>query len=219
MPEKPEIAIDIISDVVCPWCIIGYRQLERAIATIGDRAHFTLRWHPFELAPGLAPEGIAIQDYMRARYNASPETSRANRARLVETGAALGIDFRFDENSRIYSSFNAHQLLHWAGLHDAQTALSLELFALYFTEQANIADPETLVSAAGRAGFDRDEARALLADQRYAAQVSGEMAYWRNENITGVPAYILASGFMIPGAQEAGTFVRIFEKLLERRAA
>ena len=150
MPEdRPTLTIDIVSDVVCPWCVIGYRQLERAADLIADRADVAVRWHPFQLAPGLADEGQSLADYTRERYGATPEQGRGNRVRLIETGKALGIDFRYSDESRIYNSHRAHELLAWAGETGGQTPLKLALFQAYFTDQDNIAETETLL-AAGR---------------------------------------------------------------------
>ena len=220
MPEdRPTLTIDIVSDVVCPWCVIGYRQLERAADLIADRADVAVRWHPFQLAPGLADEGQTLTDYTRERYGASPEQGRGNRARLVETGKALGIDFRYSDESRIYNSHRAHELLAWAGETGGQTPLKLALFQAYFTDQDNIAETNTLLTAVDRAGLDKDEARAVLEDGRYAATVDTEIAHWQHQNITGVPAFIVNGKYMIPGAQDVETFVRVLDRILVKEAA
>lgn len=215
----PTLSIDIVSDVVCPWCVIGYRQLERAVGMLGGRAEVAVRWHPFQLAPYLPPEGQALADYSRERYGATPEQAQAGRSRITETGRSLGIDFRYSSESRIYNTHRAHQLLVWAGEQGKQTALKLELFNAYFTDQANVSDDDVLIVAADRAGLDVDEARAVLADGRYAATVDAEVAYWTDQNVTGVPAFIINGKFMIPGAQEAETFVKVFDRVFEREAA
>ena len=218
MSSSPTLSIDIVSDVVCPWCIIGYRQLERAADLIADRADVEMRWHPFQLAPDLPQEGQLLTDYMRERYGASPEQGRGNRARLIETGAALGIDFRYSDNSRIYSSHRAHQLLHWAGEVGGQTPLKLALFHAYFTDQDNIAETDILLAAVGKAGLDVEAARAVLQDGRYVSAVDQEVAHWQDQNITGVPAFIVNGKYMIPGAQDAETFVRVLEKIITKEA-
>jgi predicted DsbA family dithiol-disulfide isomerase len=214
-----QIRIDIVSDVVCPWCVIGYRQLERAIGEVADRAEVSVRWHPFELAPDTAPEGQAMADYVRDRYGASPDQSRANRERITGVGAGLGIDFRFGEDSRIYNSFRAHQLLAWAGEIGGQTALKLALFKAYFTDQSNFSDTETLLSAVEAAGLNRVEAAAVIADERYATRVTEEEAHWRDQNVTGVPAFIVNGKYMIPGAQDTATFVQVIDRVIAKEAA
>jgi predicted DsbA family dithiol-disulfide isomerase len=213
---RPTLTVDIISDVVCPWCIIGYRQLARASAMIEDRADVAVRWHPFQLAPGLPEGGQLTTDYMRDRYGATPEQGRGNRARIVDLGKSLGIDFRFGEDSRIYNSHRAHQLLTWAADSGKQTALKLALFQAYFTDQAAIDDDDILVTAAQQAGLDPDEARAVLTEGSYAAAVDTEVAYWQDQNVTGVPAFVINGKYMIPGAQDAEVFVQVLEKVLEK---
>jgi predicted DsbA family dithiol-disulfide isomerase len=216
MTERRQLTIDIVSDVVCPWCIIGYRGLEAAAQALGNRADIVVRWHPFELAPATPPEGQLLTDYTRERYGATPEQSSKNRARLVDTGRALGIDFRYAPESRIYNSHKAHELLIWAGEQGRQTALKLALFQAYFTGQANISDDTVLLDAVQSVGLGRDEAQAILTDRRYAAAVDAEVAHWQDQNITGVPAYIIDGKYMIPGAQDSETFTRVLERVLER---
>jgi len=217
MPQK--LTIDIVSDVVCPWCAIGYKGLEQALDVLGDRADATITWHPFELAPYLPEEGQLLTDYVRERYGALPEQSAQNRQRIVDAGAAIGLDFRYSSESRIYNTFKAHQLLHWAEGQGRQTALKLALFKAYFTGQKNVADDAVLLDAAESAGLDRAEAAAVLADGRHAGVVRGEEKYWAEQNITGVPAFIINGKYMIPGAQDAETFGRVLEKVMEKEAA
>jgi predicted DsbA family dithiol-disulfide isomerase len=217
MPQK--LTIDIVSDVVCPWCAIGYKGLEQAIDALGDRAEVTIAWHPFELAPYLSEDGQLLTDYVRERYGAPPEQSMRNRQRIVHAGAALGLDFHYSPESRIYNTFKAHQLLHWADGQGRQTALKLALFKAYFTEQKNVADEAVLLDAVESAGLDRAEAAAVLADGRHAGVVRGEENYWAEQNITGVPAFIINGKYMVPGAQDAETFGRVLEKVLEKEAA
>jgi predicted DsbA family dithiol-disulfide isomerase len=214
-----QLHVDIVSDVVCPWCAIGYAQLERAAAMIADRADVSVRWHPFELAPDTPKEGKALADYSRERYGATPEQAVASRARIIDTGKALGIDFAYSPDSRIYNSFDAHRLLAWAGEHGGQTALKQALFAAYFSAQRNIADAEVLLDAVAAAGLDRKAAADVLATVAYAEQVRAEEAHWIDQNVTGVPAFIVNGKYMIPGAQDAETMVRVFARVLDREAA
>ncbi len=217
-PSTPpaQLRIDIVSDVVCPWCAIGYKQLERAIGILGDRAEVGVRWHPFQLAPALPPEGQAIADYTRDRYGVTPEQSNASRARIIEAGKPLGLEFNYSSESRIYNTRRAHKLLTWAGEQGAQTALKLALFRTYFTEQRNVNDVDVLLDAAASAGLDRGAAAAALDDPRFDEMVDAELAYWQDQNISGVPAFIVNGKYMIPGAQDADTFVRVLERVMEK---
>lgn len=217
VPQK--LAIDIVSDVVCPWCAIGYKGLEQALSALGDRVEARVTWHPFELASYLPAGGQLLSDYVRERYGAPAEQSQKSRQRIVDAGAAVGLDFRYSEGSRIYNSFKAHQLLHWAGEVGRQTELKLALFRAYFTDQTNINDEDVLMAAVESAGLDPAEAAAVLADQRYAGKVRAEENYWTEQNITGVPAFIINGKYMIPGAQDAETFGRVLERVLQKEAA
>ncbi|MFM8500134.1 MAG: DsbA family oxidoreductase [Chakrabartia sp.] len=219
MTAPAQLSIDIVSDVVCPWCAIGYKQLERAIGIMGDRVDVGVRWHPFQLAPYLDANGQNIGDYGRERYGASPEQSAANRTRIQSAGAPLGLEFNYSSDSRIYNTRKAHRLLAWAGETRGQTALKLALFQAYFKDQLNISDDDVLLNVVEAAGLDRAAAETALADPRYEEQVAQELHYWDMQNITGVPAFIINGKYMIPGAQDAETFVRVFEKVLEKEAA
>ncbi len=219
MTPPANLTIDSVSDIVCPWCIIGYRQLQQALAQLEGKANAIIRWHPFELVPGMAPEGQNLRDYGKERYGASPEQSRANRDRLLTIGEKLGIDFRYSEDSRIYNTRKAHELLHWAADSGKQTDLKLAFFDAYFTAQANVSDPEILLEIVASVGLDPDEARHVLADGQFTTAVASEIAYWVDQNVTGVPAFVINGKYMIPGAQDAGTFVQIFNRILAKEAA
>jgi predicted DsbA family dithiol-disulfide isomerase len=219
MSKPHPIQIDIVSDVVCPWCAIGYRQLERAVGMMEDRAEVSVRWHPFQLAPDMPPEGMTITDYIRERYGATPEQGSGNRKRITDLGASLGLEFNYSSDSRMYNTAKAHRLLAWAAETGKQTALKQALFRAFFTEQSNVSDTEVLLDAAEKAGLDRKEACAALDDPRYARQVEQEQAYWADQNVTGVPAFVINGKYMIPGAQEAETFVQVLNKVIAREAA
>jgi predicted DsbA family dithiol-disulfide isomerase len=218
MASLPEIRIDIVSDIVCPWCYIGYRQLERGMAMAAGIAEFSIRWHPFRLAPDAPPGGMLTSDYVRMRYGATPEQSRSNRDRITGIGESLGIDFRFGEDSRIYDTSLGHQLMAWASANGGQTALSVTLFDAYFTGNEAIDNPAVLANIALRAGLDAGVAAEVLASGEFGAEVDASVAHWQDQNVTGVPAYILNGSFPIPGAQDAETFAQIFEKVAGKLA-
>ena len=204
MKAPAQLRIDIVSDVVCPWCAVGYKQLEQAIGLIGNKAEFGIRWHPFQLAPNLPPEGQSIADYGRERYGATPEQSAANRTRIQNAGASLGLEFNYSSDSRIYNT---------------RTALKLALFHAYFTDQKNIADEDVLLNIVEKTGLDRAAAALALKDPHYDEVVDAELHHWQMQNITGVPAFIVNGKYMIPGAQDVETFVRVLDRILEKEAA
>lgn len=216
MKAPAQLQIDIVSDVVCPWCAIGYAQLERAIGKLGDRVEVGVRWHPFQLAPYLPPEGQNVAEYTKERYGATPEQSSSSRTRITDAGKELGLEFNFSSSSRIYNTRRAHKLLTWAGETGGQTALKKAFFLAYFTEQKNVSDDAVLLDAVEAAGLDRAAAASALEAPHYDAVVDAELAHWLDQNISGVPAFIVNGKYMIPGAQDADTFVRVLEKVMEK---
>mgnify|MGYP001260803771 CR=1 FL=1 len=211
-----EFTIDIVSDVVCPWCAIGFRQLELAAGSMGDAVSIGVRWHPFELAPGMPPEGMNIADYMRERYGATPEQGASSRSRITDIGRSIGLDFRYSPESRMYNTRAAHRLLAWAGKQGGQTPLKLALFDAFFRQQRNVSDRAVLLDAAEAAGLSRESAAAALDDRDYERQVDAELAYWQDQNITGVPAFLINGKYMVPGAQDPETWVRLLNRVIEK---
>lgn len=193
------IRVDIISDVVCPWCFIGYRQLEKALELAGLEAD--IRWHPFELNPHMEPQGEDTAEHIQRKYGATPEQSAATRGQMKAIAEPLGIDFS-GRSKRIWNTFKAHQLLLWAQGTGKQTALKLALFKAYFTAGENVSDEAVLLDAAESAGLDRAEAAHVLADARYAEPVRALEQRWYEMGISGVPAMILNEKGLIMGAQE-----------------
>tara|TARA_R110001606_G_scaffold56209_2_gene136366 strand:+ start:222 stop:881 length:660 start_codon:yes stop_codon:yes gene_type:complete len=219
MSEMPVITVDIVSDVVCPWCIIGYKKLEKAMRQFEGRASFELAWHAFELNPSMPPEGQDIAEHMAQKYGATPEQSKSNRERLRDAGSELDFEFSYHENMRMVNTFDAHRLLHWAGETGKQTALKLALFKAHFTDGKDVSNHETLISVASSVGLNEKRARDLLSTDLYADEVRATEAEWQDRFITGVPAFIFNKKFMVPGAQDADVFANIIENKLLKKAA
>ncbi len=213
------IRIDIVSDVVCPWCIIGFKQLQRALAKLGDDVDHELHWHPFELNPEMPPEGQDLREHIAEKYGSTPAQSEAARARLTGIATSLGFEFSFYDGMRIRNTFKAHQLLHWAGEQGRQTELELSLFDSYFSREDDVANLNVLVAAAGRAGFDEEQARLVVTDGRYADAVREEQRFWLGKGIHAVPSFILDGRYLIPGAQDPEVFVAAFKRLISEKAA
>lgn len=210
-PPPQPLQIDIVSDVVCPWCIVGYRQLAQALADSGT-AH-EIHWHPFELNPQMPPEGQNLREHLAEKYGSTKEQSEQNRIRLSEIGAGLGFEFRFADDMRMHNTFNVHQLLHWANLQGRMQDLKLALFAAHFTDGRNLSDNAVLADVAAEIGLDRDEALAALLDQRFAQVVREEEQYWQSQGIQGVPAIIFNRRHLVSGAQGVENFTRILAQL------
>lgn len=215
-PDTLPLKIDIVSDVVCPWCIIGYKQLQKALAAMPGQFAPTLRWRPFELNPGMPPEGQDLAEHVAMKYGSSVEQSGRARARLARLGESLGFHFDYFDGMRMVNTFRAHQLLHWAAGSEAQTALKLALFEAFFSRREDVSDTALLAEVAGRAGLSRDEARAVLADGRYAAAVRAEQQLWLEREVHAVPTFYFQDRYMVPGAQEASTFERVLAKIHQR---
>lgn len=214
--------IDIVSDVVCPWCIIGYKQVEKALAMLDTPVEAETWWHPFELNTNMPPEGQDVAEHIQQKYGSTPEQSRANRQRLGEIGASLGFEFGKEPDRRIYNTFKAHKLLHIAGHEQGwrkQTQLKLALFEAYFQHNRDVSDEAVLLEVAQSVGLDRDACTAWLSDDALSQTVRAEQAYWLDQNITGVPAIIFDQKFMVPGAQSAETFADVIGKVLAKREA
>ena len=213
------IRIDIVSDVVCPWCIIGFKQLQRALAKLGDDVDHELHWHPFELNPEMPPEGQDLREHIAEKYGSTPAQSEAARARLTGIATSLGFEFSFYDGMRIRNTFKAHQLLHWAGEQGRQTELELSLFDSYFSREDDVANLNVLVAAAGGAGFGEEQARLVVTDGRYADAVREEQRFWLGKGIHAVPSFILDGRYLIPGAQDPEVFVAAFKRLISEKAA
>lgn len=219
MSEAPVITVDIVSDVVCPWCIIGYKKLEKAMHQFESRARFQLAWHAFELNPNMPPEGQDVNEHLAQKYGTTPEQSKANRQRLKDAASGLGFEFNYRDNMRMVNTFDAHRLLHWAGETGKQTALKLALFKAHFTDGKDVSDHDVLVDVAVSVGLDEKRARDLLSTDMFAAEVRAIEEQWQDRFITGVPAFIFGGKFMVPGAQEPETFVNIIEQKFLKAAA
>ncbi len=212
------LKLDIVSDVVCPWCIIGHKRLEIAMDELRDEMRFEIDWHPFELNPDMPPEGENIVDHVIRKYGITVEDSERNRTMLAEIGQGLGFTFNISPERRIYNTFDAHRVLHWAGEQGRQQALNMALFREYFTEGNNPSDPEVLRRAAGSVSLDADEAAAIAASDRYADAVRAEERLYQDAGISAVPTFIVNERYMISGAQEPEMLVKAFRHIVQEVA-
>lgn len=211
-----------MSDIVCPWCIIGYKQVEKALASLNRNIAPEFWWHPFELNPQMGREGQDIGEHIAQKYGSTPEQSSANRQRLADIGAGLGFEFSTTTGRRIYNTFAAHKLLSVAG-HQygwrTQTELKLALFKAYFQDDRDVSDEGVLLHVAAEVGLDKTVCNAWLADKALTDKVRTEQTHWRDQNITGVPAIVFDERFMVPGAQTAEVFADVINKVLAKRVA
>ncbi|MFQ1699402.1 DsbA family protein [Loktanella agnita] len=209
------LRIDIVSDVMCPWCIIGYRQLAQALEATGT-AH-EIHWHPFELNPQMPPEGQNTRAHIIEKYGSTPEQSEQSRQQMKALGDSLGFDFAWDEDSRMHNTFNTHQVLHWAETQDRKHDLKMALFEAHFTEGRDLSDNTVLADIASEIGLDRDEALAVLDDQRFANDVRNTETFWQQQGITGVPAVVFDRKHLVTGAQGVDNYTSILTQLAEMK--
>lgn len=227
-PNVPRLNVDIVSDVMCPWCIIGWLKFQHVMAHFAGRIDFRVQWHPFELNPNMPPEGEDAAAHVMRKYGITAEQSRANSGKLAGVAADLGFQFNRGPGFRMRNSFDAHRLLTWAGALEepeqaaatgVQTALKLALFAAHFTDNRDVSDHAVLADVAASVGLDRTRGAAILASGEFGEMVRAEEAYWADQNITGVPAFILGGRMMIPGAQDPEVFIRVIENKILAAAA
>ena len=206
------LKIDFVSDVSCPWCVIGLRALEQAAERLAGEVQLDLQ---FEFNPQMGPEGQDIGEHLQQKYGASAEQREATRAAIAARGAELGFTFTPGARGRIYNTFDAHRLLHWAELQGRQPALKNALFKAYFTDGEDPSNHELLVRLAGEVGLDVAEARALLQSDRYATEVREREQFYLQQGIHSVPAVIVNDRHLIQGGQP----VEVFEQALRQIAA
>jgi len=211
---KP-MQIDFVSDVVCPWCVIGLKGLEKALENLKGTVDATVALQPFELNPDMPREGQDVAEHVAQKFGGQTAQLDAARDAIKVRAADLGFTMAMKEDSRIYNSFDAHRLLHWAGLQGKGVELKLALFEAYFTDGANITDPDVLAAKAESVGLDSVEAREVLTSGRYTQEVRAAEETWRRAGINSVPSVIVNRKYLISGGQPAAAF----EEALRRIAA
>ncbi len=212
--------IDFVSDIVCPWCVVGLGGLEAALDTLkAEGITAEVHFQPFELNPQMPPEGENVGEHIARKYGSTPEQSAANRAMITQRAAEAwpGFEMRMGPDSRIWNTFDAHRLLHWAGTLGMaeQRALKAALFTAHFTDGRTMTDADVLADAAEAAGLDRAKAVEVLADGLHAAEVRAEAALWVSRGINSVPAVVVEGKWLISGGQPA----RAFEQALRQMAS
>jgi predicted DsbA family dithiol-disulfide isomerase len=210
------LRIDFVSDVVCPWCAIGLASLEQALRRTQGEVEAEIHFRPFELNPQLGPEGEGIAEHLAAKYGLSAAQLAENQERIRQRGAELG--FVFGARERIHNTFDAHRLLHWAGLEGRQAALKHALLRAYFSEGRDVSNRDILVGIAAGAGLDADRAREILASDTYGADVREDEAFFQRSGIRGVPAIIIERKHLISGGQQVEVFERALREIASRAA-
>ena len=201
--DVQKVTVNMVSDVVCPWCIVGYQRLQEAIKTL-DNIEVDIKFHPFELNPNMPAEGQNLREHIMEKYGISEQQSVENRARLVQAGQELGFAFNFTDDSRMQNTFKAHQLIHFAAQNDLEEEMKLSLFNAYFTDGKDVNDLGVLVELAEAVGLDKAETEAVIKSEKYAQVVREEETLWMQRGIQSVPTFVIGNQG-VAGAQEPAT--------------
>ena len=211
------LQIDFVSDVACPWCAVGLASLQQALARLAPELQATLQLQPFELNPDMPPGGEDMTEHLVRKYGGPAEKFEASRAVIRERGAAVGFDFHPDGRGRIYNTFNAHRLLHWAGLQGERPALALKraLFDAYHGRAEAVEQDAVLLAAVAAAGLDVEGARQVLAGGDYAAEVRAAERHYQQAGISSVPAVIIKDRHLISGGQPPEVFEQALRQIAQ----
>jgi predicted DsbA family dithiol-disulfide isomerase len=208
-----QLKVDFVSDVSCPWCVIGLRSLEAAVAKVKGDIAVDLHFQPFELNPQMGAEGQDIVEHIAQKYGSSPVDIERNREAIRARGAAVGFEFNMQKRGRIYNTFDSHRLLHWAEMEGKQEALKNALFAAYFTDGRDPSDHAVLVDVARTVGLDAKRAAAILKSDEFSAQVRAREKFYTDRGIQAVPSVIINDQHLIQGGQPTEVFERALRQL------
>ena len=209
--EPRHLDIAFVSDVACPWCAIGLASVDKALANLGEEVKATVRIEPFELNPDMGPEGAEVVPYLARKYGRTPEQIAQGQARIREHGAAVG--FKFGARNHVWNTFDAHRMLHWAGLEGRAVELKRALLRAYHGEGRNPATPEVLVDLAGEVGLDRKRAESIVRSREFEPEVRERERYWRDLGVNGVPFVLLNGEYVLEGAQPPEAFEQAFRQV------
>lgn len=212
--ERPRVSIDVVSDVVCPWCFVGKRRLETALASAPD-VDAEVRWRPFQLDSTIPPGGISREEYLTRKFG--PDRARQMYDRLNAIGAEAGIPFAFDRIARSPNTLDAHRLIRWASETNAQEAVQERLFNLYFIEGADIGDHAVLAEAAEACGLEGEQIRRRLATDEDVEAVQADIETAHRIGVSGVPFFIIDGKYGLSGAQEPSAIVAAIRQALAQR--
>ena len=215
--EISTIRVDIVSDVVCPWCVIGYHQL--IAASREANIPLDIHWHPFELNPYMTPDGENLREHLAAKYGTTLEDSIKARARLTKMGVALGFTFNYADDMRIWNTFRAHQLIDWAEDQGKAHKTELALFEAFFTRRVNVSDTQVLADVAAEIGLNPEAALAMLQRGEQANSVRQQEQFWSSRGVQSVPSMIFERRHLVAGAQGEANYASILRQLKTAQAA
>jgi predicted DsbA family dithiol-disulfide isomerase len=211
------LKLDIVSDVSCPWCIIGYQALNLALAKLAPDISAEITWQPFELNPDMPKAGQEITEHLTQKYGICVEQSEQNKAMIKQRGLELDYEFGHRGGGRIYNTFDAHRLLHWAKAYNKQTELKLALFDLYFKQSGNPSDHQSLLEVSHSVGLDKEKAQQILASNQYEHDVRALQRHYQSAGISSVPAVIVNNKHLISGGQPVDVYEQALREIAQER--
>lgn len=210
------LQIDIVSDIACPWCAIGYARLEQAMQALEDEFRFTIEWHAFELNPDKASDGEPILQALSRKYGRSVAEMEEAQRNMMTIAEGLGLNFSKMQERYTRNTFDAHRLVKWAGETGRQTAMKMALFEAYFGRAADISNIGTLVECAESIGLDGAATKEVLASTAYAEEVRADEARYQQDGVSAVPAFIINQRHLISGAQTPDILINAFREIATR---
>jgi predicted DsbA family dithiol-disulfide isomerase len=214
---KKSLKIDIVSDVVCPWCIIGYKRLEKAISELGIQDQVEIEWQPFELNPQMSAEGQHVGEHITEKYGATLEQQKASQQHMAEAGAELGFTFDYFDEMRMVNTFEAHILLEYAKAFGKQTELKLRLITAFFSERKDVSKRDVLKQALLDVGLNAEEALTKLDDKEARQEVKSQEGFWQNAGVSSVPTIVFNRKSAVTGAQPVDVLKQVLTELLNEK--
>lgn len=210
---KEKLKIDIVSDVVCPWCTIGYKRLEKAISELGIEDKVEIEWHPFQLNPNMPVEGQNVTEHITEKYGATPEQQKGSEQNMIDVGAELGFKFDYFDEMRMVNTFESHILLDYAKQFGKQTELKMRLTTAFFSERKDVSDRAVLKQALLDVGLNAEEALAKLDNENARKDIADQETHWKNLGINSVPTIVFNMKSAVTGAQPVDVFKKILTDL------
>ncbi len=212
---KEKLKIDIVSDVVCPWCTIGYKRLEKAITDLGIQDQVDIEWQPFELNPNMPAEGQNVQEHIAEKYGATLEQQKESQEHMANAGAELGFTFDYFDDMRMANTFDAHVLLEYAKDFGKQTELKMRLTKAFFSERKDVSKKDVLKEALLDVGLNAEEALATLDNEESHKEVRTKQDYWKNLGVNSVPTIVFNNKSAVTGAQPVDVFKQILSEAIK----
>ena len=209
-----KIKIDIVSDVVCPWCTVGYKRLEKAISELGIQDRVDIEWQPFELNPNMPAEGQNLNEHMMEKYRMSPEQLKDTQQNMVDAADDVDFNFNFNDKTLMVNTFEAHILLEYAKDFGKQTDLKMELMKAYFSDGKDVSDEKILTQALLNVGLNAEEALTKLKDEEAIKEVRTKQDYWKSLGVSSVPTFVFNKKEGVTGAHPVSTLKNVLSEML-----